>query len=408
MTDWAALTKRTLAGIETCEPIYRPTSFWGPGVHRLLADLEADGLDSFKSWSMAATWFYPTYGNGFTNETIDRTLETATLVNPGVSKPWFASALTGAYQARRDFDAARLAWDQSRWPFDLEGLGESQVGKPPQFFRLLEADRRVGWTRPYLNYLLCLAGLSRHVDAAPRDFLEIGGGYGVLGEIVMSRDPDARYVNLDLPPLTTVSSFYLDALFGDRVAVYDDAIADTGAIELPASGSLPNWRICDVQGPFDVFLNSFSFQEMEPDVVEHYVAQVAAKDVSYVVSLNSKVGKPTAAADNEIGVIHPVTSSRIVALFEANGFEVLELYGDPLIQSAGELAVLRRIGLNSLGRRPPSTRTPTGSLDYRARPPTRPSGERAESRPGRLARFARDWLPPRLLRAARRLRARAR
>ena len=50
--------------------------------------------------------------------------------------------------------------------------------------------------------------------------------------------------------------------------------------------------IADLAGPFDVFVNSFSFQEMEPDVVEHYVSQVASKQVSYVVSLNSRKGKP--------------------------------------------------------------------------------------------------------------------
>ena len=198
--------------------------------------------------------------------------------------------LTGANQARRDFDAARLVWDQARWPMDIEGLGESAVGKPPQRFRLMGRGG-AGWTRAYLNYLLCLAALSRHVDAPPRRFLEIGGGYGVLGEIVMSRDPDACYVDLDLPPLTTVASFYLRTLFGDRVTIADDTIAETGPIELAGSACLPNWRIGDVAGPFDVFVNSFSFQEMEPDVVEAYVREVAAKDVAYVVSLNSILGK---------------------------------------------------------------------------------------------------------------------
>jgi hypothetical protein len=57
---------------------------------------------------------------------------------------------------------------------------------------------------------------------------------------------------------------------------------------------LPNWRIEDITGAFDVFVNAFSFQEMEPDVVAHYIATVAAKNPSYVVSLNSKAGKPVA------------------------------------------------------------------------------------------------------------------
>jgi putative sugar O-methyltransferase len=373
MTDWAALTTRTLTGLEVCDPIYRPTNFWGPGVRRLLDDLEASGLETFKSWSQATTWFYPTYGNGFTKAAIDQTLEAAVAANPAVQKAWFETSLTGAYQARRDFDAVRLAWDRERWPFDVEAMGESSIGKPPQLFRLLEANRGIGWTRPYLNYLLCLAALSRHVDAPPSSFLEIGGGYGVLGEIVMSRDPGARYVDLDLPPLTTVASFYLRTLFRDRVAIYDDRIADNGPIELTGSACLPNWRIGDVAGPFDVFVNSFSFQEMEPDVVERYVADVAALGVDWAVSLNSKAGKRRATESDEVGVIDPVTSDRIVERFEAHGYELVGRYGDPLIQSAGELVVLRRRGLASRPAAPLNPRSETPTADHRAKPAPKPS-----------------------------------
>ena len=387
MTDWAALTKRTLAGLEVCDPIYRPTNFWGPGVRQLLDDLETSGLDSFKSWSMAATWFYPTYGNGFTKETIDPTFEAATVANPTVQKAWFETALTGAYQAR--------------WPFDLEGLGESRIGKPPQFFRLLDANREIGWTRPYLNYLLCLAALSHHVSSPPTSFLEIGGGYGVLGEIVLSRDPDARYVDVDLPPLTTVASFYLDALFGDRITVYGDAVADAGPIDLAGSAVLPNWRIGDLAGSFDVFVNTFSFQEMEPDVVARYVADVAALGVDWVVSLNSKAGKRVATEGDEVGVIEPVTSDRIVALFEARGYDLVARHGDPLIQSAGELVVLARHGLDAAESTGPAVQAPRSPTVDLRRTPDSPK-ERPPS--SRLAGLARDWLPPKLLRGLRKAR----
>ncbi|OGO53529.1 MAG: hypothetical protein A2Z32_08665 [Chloroflexi bacterium RBG_16_69_14] len=398
MTDWAALTKRTLAGIETCEPIYRPTNFWGPGVARLLDDLDQEGLKRFKSWPRAAIWFYPTYGKPFGSAAMKQMFDFARSVNPLVEEPWFRATLSGGHQARRDFDAVRLVWDQARWPFDLETLGESKVGKPPQHFHLIEGDREAGWTRPYLNYLLCLAALSRHVSGPPRSFLEIGGGYGVLGEIVLSRDPDGRYVNVDLPPLTTVSSYYLDALFGDRITVYDDAIDDTGPVELSGSASLPNWRIGDIAGPFDVFVNSFSFQEMEPDVVERYISDVAAKEVDWVVSLNSKTGKRKATEGDEVGVIEPVTSDRIVALFEARGYDLVARYGDPIIQSAGELVIVRRRGvatepaLNSV-REPLGTTVDLRRNSSKERPPS-----------SRLAGFARDWLPPKLLQAVRRAR----
>jgi putative sugar O-methyltransferase len=383
-TDWNALTSRTLAGIETCDAIYQPTNFWTAGVRSVLDDLETIGLASFKSWPSAASWFYPAYGGGFTNAMIESLFEQASIVNESVPKPWFTNALNGSYQAKRDLDAARLTWDQSRWPFDIEGFGESVIGEPKQLY-WLTGSKGAGLTRPYLNYLLCLAALSRYVDTPPTSFLEIGGGYGVLGEILMTRDLEASYVNLDIPPLLTVSSYYLRALFDGRVTVYDGSIADTGPIALSGSACLPNWRIGDVGGTFDVFVNSYSFQEMEPEVVEHYASQVSEKEVPLVLSLNSKLGKPKASDGNAIGVIDPVTSDRIVTMFLERGYELLGTYGDPLIQGAAELAILRRT--DPIDR---STET------SRSMPPP----------PKPLARFARDWFPPAILRGLRRVRAR--
>lgn len=338
---WAALTDRSLRELDGCDAVYRPTNFWGPGVDRLLADLRDRGLASFKSWPEALFWFYPVYGPGLLGRDRRRLLAAAEAIDPLLPKR-LRALLDGVSDAVRDFDAARLAWDQTRWPADLEGHGESRVGSPRRLFKLTESDVR--WGRPYLNYLLCLAALSRHVDTPPRSFLELGGGFGVLGEIVLARDPDATYVNCDIPPLLTVSSYYLTRLFGDeRVLTYGEDVPSSGPVEVPASACLPNWRIGDLRGPFDVFVNSYSFQEMEPEVVEHYVDTVVGLGVSYVVSLNSREGKHVSTGEGDVGVLDPVTSARIVAMFERRGYRVSGRYNRPLVRGAGELVVLERV-----------------------------------------------------------------
>ena len=50
MSHWKEQTEQLLSGLETCDPIYRPTNFWAPGVRQLSAALQAQGLESFKSW----------------------------------------------------------------------------------------------------------------------------------------------------------------------------------------------------------------------------------------------------------------------------------------------------------------------------------------------------------------------
>jgi putative sugar O-methyltransferase len=336
-----SLNESALSELESQDPLYLPTNFWGPGVTRLLEDLGKLGLSSFKSWPTSRWWFYPVYGSNFTNATIKLAYEAASEKNPAIDQIWTSGALNGGQEARRDFDCVRLAWDQERWPFDLEGQGESLIGKPPQRYRMTD-NPDIGWGRGYLNYLLCLSALSQHVEEVPRSFLEIGGGFGVLGEIVISRDSSANYVDLDIPPLHSVASYYLASLLGRENVVLSSDVPSSGELNLTGKNAvLPSWRMPDVRGSFDVFVNSFSFQEMEPDVVKNYLSLVANLNVKYIVSLNSFAGKPS-AANHEIGVLDAVTNQRIVDWSTELGYSVSDRYRSPLLKSAGELVVLKR------------------------------------------------------------------
>ena len=337
LTDWSGMVDDLLAGIEQRDPLYTPTNFWGPGVEQLLGDLRKRGLPTFKSWPSSRSWFYPRYGDGYPGKAMQKMIEASQAANPAVSEARIRSILGGSIEARRDYHAVQLAWDQERWPFDLLSYGENELGNA-QRFRFTGTD--VGWSRPYLNYLLCLTALSKHVDAPPRSFLEIGGGFGVLGEIVTQRDPDARYVDADIPPLVVITAWYLTQIL-DRPVLTPADLPD-GEFEVPAHGTIPSWRLPDLRSDYEVFVNSFSFQEMEPDVVSNYVDLVAARGVRYAVSLNTRAGKRRAEAGRAGGAIEPVTSQFIVDAFARHGFEVAGRYGEPLIQSAGELVVLRR------------------------------------------------------------------
>src|SRR5664279_3693697 len=157
--------------METCDPIYRPTNFWVPGMRQLSANLHARELDSFKSWPGASLVL-----SGIRRRFLQRNHQGNVWVRgdgqPQGERVLVSSSLNGSREARRDFDAARLFWDQSRWPFDLNNYGESREGRPPQRYRMTGSED-VGWGKPYLNYLLCLAALSRHVHEPPRSFIEM-------------------------------------------------------------------------------------------------------------------------------------------------------------------------------------------------------------------------------------------
>lgn len=338
--DWLAIVDGLIDQVADADPLYRPTNFWGPGVESLLADFRTRGLTKFKSWTTSQSWFYPVYGDKFSPKQIREIHQFANERNPNFTMARAKSVLGGAQEARRDLHAAQLAWDQERWPFDVVGYGESSVGKPPRLYRLSGADGP-GWNRGYLNYLLCLSALSRHVDAPPSSFLEIGGGYGALAEIVFARNPGARYVNADIPPVGVIAAYYLSEVVGD--CVLPDALPD-GEFAIERVGVIPSWRLPDLRGDFDAFVNSYSFQEMEPDVVANYIDLVCDRGLRYAVSLNSRAGKRKAEPGLDGGAVEPVTSQFIVDCFARHGFETAGRYGAPLVHSAGELVVFRRKG----------------------------------------------------------------
>ena len=70
MTDWNALTKRTLDELAEVDSRFRPTNFWAPGLDRLLSDMDTLGLENFKSWPTAKYWFYPLYSLGLVDEKV--------------------------------------------------------------------------------------------------------------------------------------------------------------------------------------------------------------------------------------------------------------------------------------------------------------------------------------------------
>ena len=340
--QWDALTQRSLTELEQQTEQYRPTNFWGPGLEQLLSEMRNRDLAEFKRWPASSFWFYPTYGQGYTYAIMDHALAAIRDMHPTATQSFMRAALGGVQQAQRDYDVARIWWNQQNWPFDLMGFSESAVGKPPQAYPVAPGyDITVG--RAYNNYLLMLAALSQHVDAPPRSFLEIGGGFGVLGEIVKSRDPQTRYLDVDIPPLLTVASYYLTTLFGsDDFTLYDDAIPTQGRITVPHSGVLPNYRLADIDAEFEVFVNSFSFQEMEPDVVDNYIDLVCRKGIRYAVSLNSRDGKEKAATAGEHGALEPVKASDIADMFAQRGFSVVGSYDAPVTRTAGRLLVMKR------------------------------------------------------------------
>jgi len=255
----------------------------------------------------ALAMFVPSYG--FTDCEVNMTLYdklVGTLTDFFLHNECYAKHLmqfmSGEYQATSDYRVFK-ATDQDSKPY-VSLVNESQIGSPANQF--VFEDKR--YSRSMLNYLAGINYLKRTVDTSKIEtVLEIGGGFGTLGEILLSDERNnAFYIDVDIPPTSFASSYYLKELlgkenFGDysdlktkESLVIDELRAEYKAVVLPA------WEIEKLQGTIDLFVNFISFQEMEPHVVENYLKHVERLKPTYILLRNMREGKNEKHVDTPV------------------------------------------------------------------------------------------------------------
>lgn len=305
-----------LAHMDSAPPLYRPTNFWQSALQGIVKDLKELGFGGFRGHPSAESMYVPTFR--------DKRLESAAgpmLALLGVGgrlrqlKRIFKAAVDGTDEARRMYQIyiASLPSPRPAWA----AVSEDEAGGGERF----EFDNRL-YSKSLLNYLLGLNFLSQLTGVKSiAATVEIGGGYGTLGEILLKSDPNSLYLNVDIPPVAAVSSYYLEQVFGaDAVLTYEQS-AGLDRIDINELKGryravvLCPWQLPKLVGQADLFANFFSFQEMEPAVVENYVGQATRLNPSLVLLRNSRRGKKVVQA-GKIGVLDPVTTDRIIAWFD--------------------------------------------------------------------------------------------
>lgn len=333
-----------LADMERADELFRPTNFWQTGLTRILDDLDERGFDDFRSHESARVFYVPLYGRNWAVRPFRKVdpVVSSTRRLPGslrAAMEYFA----GKNRARAEYRIFRAAIDDR--PPLLADLSESNVGAPAEQFEL--EGRR--YSRSFLNYLRGLALLKKHADLSVlRHALEIGGGYGTLGEILQKAAPGTTYVDVDIPPVAAVATYYLSQVFGeDRVLAYDESreLAEIDLDRLPGKKTIAvlcPWQLPRLKGGADLFVNMISFQEMEPHVVSNYVRLVSPLTRRWVLLRNSRHGKTVARGPGELGVVRPVTTDMLKDEFADFGLLARDAatFGEVSVEAGFESEVL--------------------------------------------------------------------
>jgi hypothetical protein len=154
--------------------------------------------------------------------------------------------------------------------------------------------------------------------------VELGPGSGKQVEILKKFYPKLTFLLFDIAPQLYVCEQYLKAVYPEDVISYRDTRNMT-TIPVKQSGKIfifGAWQFPLVQNvAVDLFWNSASFQEMEPDVVANYLRYVSR--VKYVY-LREAIGGQWISPDPKVGgVLRKVTLKDYVNGLQ--GFRLLDI-----------------------------------------------------------------------------------
>lgn len=307
--------------------LYRPTVFWDEASSHIVNELCEHGIERFRALPNTLGFFVPTYGtpgSSYTREQAEGLRSWLSEAHPQAKKPMLGleQFLSGEASALADYRVLLAADDASRLPH-LHTFSESDVGQPIEHF---EFEGRK-FSRSSLNYLLGLALLKKHLgNDSLRTVLEIGAGFGTLGEVLATSGVDGlRYIDIDIPPTSFVAQHYLTEVLGAaNVATYAQT-RDQAEIEitsLPQASVLCSWQIEKLRGQVDLFVNFISFQEMEPHIVQNYLSHVARLGTRWVLLRNMREGKQKRGQGHWAGVDTPILGDDYLSMLP--GYELVE------------------------------------------------------------------------------------
>lgn len=292
--------------------LYKPTAFWEFASKYIIKELEENNLSDFRSLTLLRGFFIPGYSAVEYLDDPDKYNKTISEFRDIVLDKRFAirlerlfSGYTSAVNEYRVLAASNI----DKAPF-TDIVSESKIGNPKEQVSINNRN----FSRSFLNYLLGLNFLKQNVDTSNlKTIMEIGGGFGTLGEILLKDNRnDIFYINADIPPVSFVSSYYLKKVFdSETIGDYEDLRDEDELIiddlkEKYKALNICSWQIPKLKGKIDLFVNFISFQEMEPEVVKNYCDHIDLLEPKYILLRNMEEGKRKISKEYKSGVINPI------------------------------------------------------------------------------------------------------
>lgn len=318
LEDSPELLERMLKDNDEAKPIYQPSHVWNQVKEILTGFLRKNGLKDIRSRTDCA----PMQGFGATDPS-PRHYPLAILANTNIDSR-YRDALIDAHEVFHQnpsyqglpFGISVLELCESAFRIaelsgrlhgatPLDTMEISMIGTPAFTFLI----RGKNYTNIFLSYYMRYAYCCQFIDFSKVDtVVEIGCGAGKFAEVLKKAHPHLGFYLLELAPQSYICHQYLRGVFGEDAVIHYDDLRNSKHIEVPQGkiAVLGNWQVEDIKPQGRVlFVNTASFQEMEPDIVKNYIDYVKPYSQA-IYLLQSITGVPGQQA-HPTGANEPLT-----------------------------------------------------------------------------------------------------
>jgi len=322
--DDIELLNLMLTDTSTAPVEYQPTNYWRNYEKLLIPELKEKGLNDFRRRknsvlsSFGATDLLPISGYKYHLPIWGIKSKSWLLINY-LSKikliDSFFHTVAAAYTGLNIDDIYPLCYEFARLygikkgAKPLENLEASDIGNPECLFSINNKKYTLSILTYYIQYAYCC----KYIDFNKiKSFMEIGSGSGKQIEVIKKLHPHIDFYIFDIPPQEYVCQQYLKSLFPDDVISYR-LTRNLSKLESGNDGKIyifPPRKIADIENlHYDLFWNSGSFQEMEPEIVLNYLKYVNKQTTKGIFLHEAMDGQSIAAKPGAHGVLKPTQMS---------------------------------------------------------------------------------------------------
>lgn len=323
------LLERLTRDIENASELYKPTNYWSGYRDKLLPTIVRHGISEFRGlyepifMSFGVTHIPDVLVPEFTEMSYGHLTGAKraifSLLQGTKILPRLVSNHVDSHRRtlKAVFEAVFHLAAEGDPDKEILRISDSGLASPRDLFSP-ENHNNVRYTLAFLRYFRDYRWAKQFVEfSGISTILELGSGYGGQAEVLLKLYPHIRYILCDIPPQLYVAEQYLKAVFPGQVTGYLET-ADLAEINLSRTKRitmLASWQIERIKGEIDIFWNSASFQEMEPEIVENYAKTVQSSVLRYVYLKEYPEGQRLAKEQGEVGVLKKTTVEDYIRVF---------------------------------------------------------------------------------------------